>query len=116
GAFVGYAIASYRDKYAAPGEVKDMYMLAPGDLIELTTVSGVSANEGGRLTGVRDRCLVTGYLKTEMSEYDAGLVYVPLDYLQQLRAMPDRATSIQIRLKDYATAQQVKKALQEMVP
>jgi lipoprotein-releasing system permease protein len=117
GAFVGYAIASYRDKYTSTaGNVKDVYMLAPGDVIELTTVSGVNADEGGKLTGVRDRCLVAGYLKTEMSEYDAGLVYVPLDYLQRLRGMTDRATSIQLRLNNYAEAPLVKEALQKMFP
>ncbi len=117
GAFVGYAIASFRDQHAtAPGDIKDVYMLVPGDVIELTTVSGVSAEEGGKLTGVRDRCVVAGYFRSEMSEYDAGLVFVPLDYLQQIRGMQDRATSLQIRLKDYATAPQVKEALQQMFP
>jgi lipoprotein-releasing system permease protein len=115
GAFVGYAIASFRDRHAAPGAVKDVYMLEPGDPIELTTVSGVG-EEGGKLTGVRDRCLVAGYFKSEMSEYDAGLVFVPLDYLQQIRGMTDRATSIQIRLDDYAHAQEVKQELQRLFP
>src|SRR5207237_6294030 len=73
GAFVGHALASFRDSASAPGEIKDVYMLAPGDLIDITTVSGVNADEGGRLSGVRDRLLVTGYFKSEMSEYDAGL-------------------------------------------
>ena len=36
-----------------------------------------------------------------MSEYDAHYVYVPLDYLQRLRAMDGRVTQIQIKLKDY---------------
>ena len=36
-----------------------------------------------------------------MSEYDSNYVFVPLEHLQQLRNMEDRATSIQIRLKDY---------------
>jgi lipoprotein-releasing system permease protein len=116
GAFVGFAIASFRDRHSAPGEVKDVYMLEPGDVIELTTVSGVGSEDGGKLTGIRDRCLVAGYFKAEMSEYDGGLVFVPLDYLQQLRGMTDRATSIQIRLHDYATAPRVKEALQRMFP
>ena len=33
-------------------------------------------------------------------------VFVPLKHLQQLRTMDDRATSIQIRLKDYDTGRQ----------
>src|SRR5581483_4928694 len=81
-----------------------------------TTVSGANDDDGGRLTGVRDRVLLAGYFKSEMSEYDSGLVFVPLDYLQTLRGMPDRATSIQIKLKDYAHAIEVRDALRELFP
>ena len=62
-AFVGHALASFRDRTAKPGEVKDLYMLAPGDVIDITTVSGVSADEGGRLSGVRDRFVVDRLLQ-----------------------------------------------------
>jgi lipoprotein-releasing system permease protein len=85
-------------------------------VIDLTTVSGVSAEDGGRLAGVRDRVLLTGYFKSEMSEADSSLVFVPLDYLQTLRAMPDRATSIQIKLKDYAFAAEVREGLRNLFP
>ncbi len=51
-----------------------------------------------------------------MSETDAGLVFVPLDYLQTLRGMPDRATSIQIKLTDYAHAVEVRDALRALFP
>jgi lipoprotein-releasing system permease protein len=36
-----------------------------------------------------------------MSEYDSSYVFIPLDHMRHLRTMEDRATSIQIRLKDY---------------
>jgi lipoprotein-releasing system permease protein len=114
GAFVGHALASYRDRAAKPGEVKDLYMIAPGDVIDITTVSGVNADEGGRLRGVTDRVALTGYFKSEMSEYDSNFVFVPLDYLQDLRGMPDRVTSIQIKLKDYTHAKEVRDALQTL--
>ena len=45
--------------------------------------------------------MVVDYFKSEMSEYDANYVFVPLDYLQHLRTMEDRVTTIQIKLKDY---------------
>lgn len=116
GAIIGHALASFRDQGARPGEIKDLYMLAPGDMIELTTVSGVNSEAGGKLTGIRDRMLITGYFKSEMSEYDSGLVFVPLDYLQSLRGMQDRATSILIRLKDYGRAKHVRDELGKIFP
>jgi len=51
-----------------------------------------------------------------MSEYDSNFVYVPLDYLQKLRAMDDRVSSIQIKLKDYGEAKEVVKRLKELFP
>src|SRR5262249_50882113 len=60
-----------------------------------TTVSGQ------RLTPVYDSFVVVDYFKSEMSEYDSNLVFVPLDYLQHLRTMQNRVTSIQIKLRDY---------------
>jgi lipoprotein-releasing system permease protein len=116
GAFVGHALASFRDRTVKPGEIKDIYMLAPGDVIDITTVSGVNADEGGRLSGVRDRVVVTGYFKSEMSEYDSNFVFVPLDYLQTLRGMPDRVTSLQIKLTDYSHAIEVRDELRKMFP
>jgi lipoprotein-releasing system permease protein len=110
GAYVGHALVSYRDRTAAPGEVKDMYLLAPGDPVDITTIAG----RGSDITGVRDHILLTGYFKSDMSEADAGLVFVPLDYLQTLRGMPDRATSIQIKLTDYAHANEVRDALRDL--
>ncbi len=114
GAFVGHALASFRDRTAKPGEVKDRYMIAPGDVMDITTVSGVNADEGGRLRGVTDRIALTGYFKSEMSEYDSNFVFVPLDYLQDLRGMPDRVTSLQIKLKDYAHATEVRDELRKL--
>src|SRR5262249_55766770 len=48
--------------------------------------------------------------------YDANYVFVPLDYLQEVRDMKGRATSIQIRLKDYREAKAVVERLRELFP
>lgn len=106
GAIVGNLLACWRDR-----DQRDHYLINPGDAIILTTVSG-----GPRPVPVYDHFLVVDYFKSEMSEYDSSYVFVPLDYLQQLRAMPDRVTSIQIRLRDYRQAAAVKKALQALFP
>jgi lipoprotein-releasing system permease protein len=111
GAILGNAIASFRDRRAEPGQpAKDVYVLHPGDEVILTTVSGQ------RLAPVYARFTVCDYFKSEMSEYDSNYVFVPLDYLQQLRTMEGRVTSIQIKLKDYGDAKEVVDVLRAMFP
>src|SRR5262249_34334444 len=43
-------------------------------------------------------------------------VYVPLHYLQDLRTMEGRATTLMIRLKDYVRAKEVRDYLQDIFP
>jgi lipoprotein-releasing system permease protein len=111
GIIVGNLIASFR--YKDPkheGVYQDLYLLNPGDAVVITTVSGQ------RLAPVYDTFLVVDYFKSEMSEYDSNCVFVPLDYLQHLRTMQDRVTSIQIKLKDYRDAEAVVKRLEKLFP
>ncbi|MBY0528035.1 MAG: FtsX-like permease family protein [Gemmataceae bacterium] len=110
GIIVGNAIASFRDRHPEPGQrAQDIYILQPGDDVVITTVSGQ------KLAPVVDRFVVCDYFKSEMSEYDANYVFVPLDYLQHLRTMDNRATSIQIKLKDYRHSKEVVTYLQKHV-
>ncbi len=111
GIIVGNAIASYRKKPEKPGEsVQEVYVLDQGDPVVITTVSA------GKLVPVYDRFIICDYFKSEMSEYDSNYVFVPLDYLQKLRAMDDRVTSIQIKLKPDADAKEVVKELEQLFP
>ena len=90
-------LAYYRDKDDREEEV---CMLQPGDDVIITTISGQ------KMQPVYARFAVVDYFKSEMSEYDSRYVFVPLDYLQKLRTMEGKVTSIQIRLKngdDYQT-------------
>ncbi|MFO0841039.1 MAG: FtsX-like permease family protein [Gemmataceae bacterium] len=93
-AVVGYAISHFRDEKPDESGNFDRCLLRPGDDIHLTTISGYA------LKPVHARFAVCDYFKSEMSEYDSNYVFVPLEYLQQLRTMEGRVTSIQIRLKD----------------
>jgi len=110
GVFIGNLIASFKNKDSKTGEIKDYYLLNPGDQVIITTVGGQ------RLNPVFDQFVVVDYFKSEMSEYDMNYVFVPLDYLQHLRTMQDRVTSIQIKLKDYAYAKQVVEELKMLFP
>jgi lipoprotein-releasing system permease protein len=92
GIILGHALAHFRD----PATKEEVCTLAPGDEVVLTTIGGTQS-----VRPVQTRFAICDYFRSEMSEYDSSYVFVPLEYLRQLRAMPDRATSIQVRLKDY---------------
>jgi lipoprotein-releasing system permease protein len=99
---LGYSIAHYPNPDSTPEKPQpDIRTLQPGDEVILTTVSGA------KLVPVNARFVVSDYIKTEMSDYDSNYVFVSLEYLQRLRTMEGRATSIQIRLKDYHDARAV---------
>jgi lipoprotein-releasing system permease protein len=118
GMIVGNAIVSSPDRSVPVGQKRpDIYYLRRGDDMHLYTVSG----EG--MKPVHARFVVTDYIKTGMSEYDANYVYVPLDYLQKLRGMDGRVTSLQIKLKNSddpeeanAVVEHLKRAFSETTP
>lgn len=109
GAFVGHAIAHFRH-FPPEGGHQDIYTLEPGDTFTIICPGGA------KLVPEFDRFAVTGYFRSEMSEYDANVVFVPLDHLQRLRGMQGRATAIQIRLTDFAKAKFVVDELKKMFP
>lgn len=112
GIIVGRLISHVRVKGRTPDEEsRELCLLHLGDEVILTTVSG------GKVAPVYDTFLVVDYFESQMSEYDSKFVFVPLDYLQRLRAMDDRVTSIQIKLKDYERdAKAVVRRLRQMFP
>ena len=58
--------------------------------------------------------MVADYFRSEMSEYDSNYVFVPLHYLQKLRTMEGRVTSIQIKLKNSSDRQKVKELVDRL--
>ncbi len=109
-AMVGRNLAFSRDPRTKAGEpIRELCHVELGDEIILSTVNG-------EWRPVMKNFAVCDYLKSEMAEYDSTYVYVPLDVLQQLRTMEGRVNSIQLKLKNYADAPAVVKALNEMFP
>jgi lipoprotein-releasing system permease protein len=107
---LGYALAHFRKPKANPDEPsEDVRTLWPGDDVVLTTVSGQ------KLEPINYRYVVSDYFRSEMSEYDSQYVFVPLAHLQKWRTMENRATSIQIRLKDYRDAKAVVERLKDVL-
>ena len=112
GIIPGFGITHYRKLDPATNEMKDEPIMAPGDTIKLVTVGSGKKN----LEPVFSDFAVCDSIRTEMTEYDSRFVYVPLDYLQRLRAMGNHVTHIQIKLKDYATAPLVVAELRTLFP
>ncbi|WP_020468223.1 ABC transporter permease [Zavarzinella formosa] len=112
GAIPGFGITHYRHTNPKTGKVEDKPILLPGDTIKLMTVGAGKKN----LEPVFSSFAVADSIRTEMTEYDSRYVYVPIDYLQRLRAMGNHVTHIQIRLKDYSKAPLVVAELRKLFP
>ncbi len=99
---VGHAICHYRDRKGADHlNPQEITVIQPGDEVVITTLSGQ------KMRPVNDRLVVCDYYESGMSDYDSSFVFVPLAYVQHLRTMPGRATSLQISLKNYDHAKPV---------
>jgi lipoprotein-releasing system permease protein len=103
GAIPGYGITHYRGVDPLTGKPMDKEILPAGSTIKLMMVgSGI-----GDIKPVDSNFAVCDTIRTDMTEYDGHFVYVPLDYLQELRAMGKRVTHIQVKLRDYSRAPEV---------
>jgi lipoprotein-releasing system permease protein len=105
GAILGHLLAHYKYRDPETGVIKEAAAIEPGDSITLVTVRGQD------LTPSHDSFVVVDYFQSQMSTYDENCVFVPLEHLQKMRGMEDRATNILIKLKDYDEANDVVKAL-----
>ena len=112
GIIVGYALASYRDHNVLTGALEDVFVIQPGDVVNVLTVGAGKQD----IQPVYSPFVVVDYVRTEMAEYDSNFVFVPLDYLQKLRGTPDHSTHIQIKLKDYKDAAFVTEELRHIFP
>ncbi len=98
------------------GTVETRNSIEVGDDVVIITVTGARLEDGGqKLAPVTGRLVVVDFFKSGMSEYDNNFVFMPLEHLQHLRSMEGKASSIQIKLKDYdGTSKEVVARLQEL--
>jgi lipoprotein-releasing system permease protein len=108
GAIPGHGITHYRFTDPVTKQVDDKEILKNGSTFKLITVGAAKEQP------VESNFTVVDSIRTEMTEYDGRYVYVPLEYLQQLRGMGKRVTHIQIKLKDYSKAPEVVAALRKL--
>jgi len=102
GIILGQAI-SQRKTTDADGEIVDLYMVRPGDDVQIMFPS-----VGSRAQPVSDNCTVVDFYSSNMHEYDSTFAFMPLSALQDMRGMIDPLTgdgtvsTIQIKLKEGA--------------
>jgi lipoprotein-releasing system permease protein len=116
GIILGLAISA-RKTQLKNGELKDVYMVRPGDdaNVMLTTI-------GNTPTPVIENCTIVDFYSSNMHEYDSNFAFMPISELQKLRGMVDPMTgdasvsTIQIKLKEGADLNAVRDKLIEVFP
>jgi lipoprotein-releasing system permease protein len=88
----------------------DKEIMPPGSTFKLIMAGSGTAE----LKPVDSNFSICDSIKTDMTEYDGHFVYVPLDYIQSLRAMGKHVTHIQVKLKDYSKSEEVVKQLRAL--
>ena len=112
GAVLGIAIGRYRGS-----EVNDTFFVLPGDDVDITYPSA-----GDVPKPLSAKFTVVDFYESRMPDYDSIAVFVPLEKLQDLRGMFDRATgqryvsAIQIKLRDGADLDAFRDKLGEALP
>lgn len=106
GIVLGYSIATYRRPNAHIEDTeKDVFLLRPGDRVTLLLLTAFDLpgydGSNGIPRPMEDTFAVTDLFKSEMSEYDARLVFIHLRDMQRLRGMANRAKTLYIKLRDY---------------
>ena len=115
--YVGMGLISFQHEDRQTGKMKTVMMANPGDDIKLSTVGA-----GRPPAAVHFDATIVDVFRSGMSEYDTNLVFMNLECLQKMRGMIDpvskeRAfTTIQIKLKDYAHADEVVERLRAAFP
>ncbi len=112
GIVMGMALACYRLQ-----DGSDQFFLLPGDDVELSVpTAGTPPKVARQLFTIID------FYESKLSEYDANLIFAPLETVQQMRELYDRAssngavTAIQIKLHDDADGDRVRDLLRAEFP
>ena len=100
GIILGMAISNRKFVDPKTGEKDEMFMIRPGDDIQVTLPTA-----GSNPQAVTQNCTVVDFYSSNMHEYDSSFAFMPLRKLQEIRQMIDPMTgassvsSIQIKLQ-----------------
>ena len=98
------------------GTTSEIYMVNPGDDVQMTFLSGGAAKP------VIENFTIADFYSSNMHEYDSSFAFVPLSELQKLRGMVDPLTgqgsvsAIQIKLNEGADLDEVRDRLLSRFP
>lgn len=116
GIILGLAISNRKYVDSESGETKDVYMIRPGDDVQVTLPTA-----GPNPSPVSENCTVVDFYSSNMHEYDSSFAFMPLKKMQKLRGMIDPAgnstvSAIQIRLKEGADTSAIRDKLIQRFP
>jgi lipoprotein-releasing system permease protein len=109
GVILGLAISNRSYIDPVTGEAKELYMLRPGDDVQITLPTA-----GPNPSPICENCTVVDFYASNMHEYDASFAFMPLRQLQAIRGMVDPLTgsssvsAIQVKLRDGADLNRVR--------
>jgi lipoprotein-releasing system permease protein len=112
GIVLGMAIASRQMHDAETGQPSEIFLIRPGDDVEITLPSA-----GPNPTPISENCTVVDLYESRMHEYDSMFAFLPLSRLQALRGMIDPLTgqtsisAIHIKLRPGADLDQARDRL-----
>jgi len=129
--YIGAQLVSFQYSDHETGKTRTMSMIQPGDDVAISTIT-----VGRPPNPAHFNATVVDIFKSGMSEYDSSLVFCNLEELQRVRGMiipgtqtmdpktgkvdpksgVKSVTTIQIKLKDYANAEQVVERLRAVFP
>ena len=116
GIVLGIAISS-RQFMNPEGEREELFMVRPGDDIQLTLPTS-----GPTPSPITENCTIVDFYSSNMHEYDSTFAFMSLEKLQEIRRMVDPVTgsstvsSIQVKLKDGADLNAVRDKLIAFFP
>ncbi len=117
GIILGLAIANRQFKDPKTGELKDIYLLRPGDDVQIMLPTA-----GNTPSAITQNCTVVDFYHSKMHEYDANFAFMPLTKLQQIRGMIEpqtgvrNVTAIQLKVREGANLEHVKEKLSGFFP
>ena len=100
GVIIGKGIAHRRLPESEFGPARDLYLLRPGDDVNITMPSA-----GLNPRPIMENCTIVDFYSSNMHEYDSSFAFMPISHMQKIRGMIDpyrgdkSVSAFQIKMK-----------------
>ena len=117
GVILGMAIANRKVIDPQTKETRDLFLLRPGDDIQVTLPTSGSAP-----SFITENLTIVDFYSSKMHQYDSSFAFMPLSKLQEIRGMIDPITqvgevsAIQIKLREGADLKDVRDKIAAYFP